>query len=234
MSDSEIHHLGAAYALDALDERERAAYEAHYATCEICRADVTEFRSTASELGTLTSAPPSAELRSRVMGEIAITRQLSPLPPTVVRLSDRRPNRAMTVALAIAAAALCFVAGAVLIGGNDGDSFGDEMAAMMQDPTFEMVELTGEGTGSFKVAWTAGQAAVVGGDLPDPGDGMRYELWMIDDSGSHAMDMLDPATDGDVQRVMSIAGEPSGWGITIEPEAGSEVPTQPVLFQAAA
>ena len=44
VSDIDIHHLGAAYALDALDERERAAYEAHYATCEICRTDVREFR----------------------------------------------------------------------------------------------------------------------------------------------------------------------------------------------
>ena len=37
MSDIEIHHLGAAYALDALDDRERAAYEAHFATCAVAR-----------------------------------------------------------------------------------------------------------------------------------------------------------------------------------------------------
>ena len=35
MSDIDIHHLAAAYALDALDSHERAAFEAHYpaATC---------------------------------------------------------------------------------------------------------------------------------------------------------------------------------------------------------
>jgi anti-sigma-K factor RskA len=233
MSDSEIHHLGAAYALDALDERERAAYEAHFATCEICRTDVGEFRAAAAELATLTAAPPPPAVKARVMAEIANTRQLSPLPPTVVRLSERRPNRGVVIALSIAAAALCFLAGAVILGGRDSSSFGDEMAAMMEDPTFAMVELAGDGGGSFKVAWTADQAAVIGGDLPDPGDGKRYELWMIDDAGAHAMDMLDPASDGEVRRMMSIHGQPTGWGITIEPQAGSDVPTQPVLYQAA-
>ena len=231
MSDIEIHHLGAAYALDALDERERTAYEAHYATCEICRTDVREYRAAAAELASLTATPPPPDVKARVMGEIATTRQLSPLPPSVVRLSDRRPNRAVTAILAIAAAALFFVAGAVVLGGRD-DSFGDQVAAMMQDPTFTVAELAGDGQGSFKVAWTADQAAVIGGDLPDPGPGKRYELWMIDASGAHAMHMLDPAKGGEVQRLIDISGAPSGWGVTIEPAQGSDVPTEPVLYNA--
>jgi len=232
MSDIEIHHLGAAYALDALDERERAAYEAHFATCDICRTDVREYRAAAAELATLTTSPPPPDVKARVMGEIATTRQLSPLPPTVARLSDRRPRRGVTAILAIAAAALFFVAGAVVLGGGDDESFGDQVAAMMEDPTFRMVELGGEGEGSFKVAWTSGEAAVIGGDLPDPGRGKRYELWMIDTAGAHAMGMLDPARGGDVQRLMEISGSPSGWGVTIEPARGSPVPTQPVLYRA--
>jgi anti-sigma-K factor RskA len=231
MSDIEIHHLGAAYALDALDERERVAYEAHFAACEICRTDVREYRAAAAELASLTATPPPPDVKARVMSEIATTRQLSPLPPSVVRLADRRPNRAVTAILAIAAAALFFVAGAVVLGGDD-DSFGDQVAAMMEDPTFTVAELGGAGQGSFKVAWTEDQAAVIGGDLPDPGQGKRYELWMIDDSGAHAMHMLDPARGGQVQRLMDISGEPSGWGVTIEPAQGSDVPTQPVLYAA--
>ena len=231
MSDIEIHHLGAAYALDALDERERAAYEAHYATCEICRTDVREFRDAAFQLGTLTAAAPPADVKARVMSEIATTRQLSPLPTPVARLADRRPNRAVTALLAVAAAALFFVAGAIVLGRSD-DQFDDDVASMMQDPTFAMVELQGDGPGSFKVAWTNDRAAVIGGDLPEPGSGKRYELWMIDAAGAHAMDMLDPAHGGEVQRVMDMAGHPSGWGVTIEPKTGSQVPTEPVLYRA--
>jgi anti-sigma-K factor RskA len=231
MSDIEIHHLGAAYALDALDERERAAYEAHFATCDICRTDVREYRAAAAELASLTATPPPPDVKARVMSEIAVTRQLSPLQSSVVRLADRRPNRAVTAVLAIAAAALFFVAGAVVLGGDD-DSFGDQVAAMMEDPTFTIVELGGEGQGSFKVAWTSDEAAVIGDGLPDPGAGKRYELWMIDGSGAHAMHLLDPAKDGDVQRLMDFSGTPAGWGVTIEPEQGSDVPTEPILYHA--
>jgi anti-sigma-K factor RskA len=231
MSDIEIHHLGAAYALDALDERERTAYEAHFGTCDICRTDVREYRATAAELASLTATQPPPDVKARVMSEIATTRQLSPLPPSVVRLADRRPNRVMTVVLAVAAAALFFIAGAVVLGRDD-DSFGDQVAAMMEDPTFRVVELGGEGPGSFMVAWTSDEAAMIGGNLPDPGEGKRYELWMIDSAGSHAMHVLDPAKDGEVQRLVDISGAPSGWGVTIESEEGSEVPTEPVLYLA--
>jgi anti-sigma factor RsiW len=232
VSDIEVHNLGAAYALDALDDRERAAYEAHFVTCDICRTDVREYRAAAAELATLTATAPPADVKSRVMDEIATTRQLSPSPPSVVRLSDRRPNRAVTAVLAIAAAALFFVAGAVVLGGGDDESFGDQVAAMMEDPSFRVVELGGGGQGSVKVAWTGDEAAVIGGDLPDPGDGKRYELWMIDAEGAHAMHVLDPAKDGQVQRLVPIDGSPSGWGVTIEPAGGSTVPTEPVLYHA--
>jgi anti-sigma-K factor RskA len=232
VSDIEIHHLGAAYALDALDERERIAYEAHYATCELCRTDVGEYRQAAAELASLTAAAPPSELKSRVLSEISTTRQLSPLPPSVVRLSERRPSRALTVVASIAAAIVLFLAGAAILGGRGDDSFGDEVAAMMQDPSFAVVELAGDGEGSFKVAWTSDEAAVIGDGLPDPGEDKRYELWMIDASGAHAMHLLDPATGGEVQRLMDFSGSPAGWGVTIEPAAGSTVPTEPILFQA--
>jgi anti-sigma-K factor RskA len=230
MSDIEIHHLGAAYALDALDERERVAYEQHYSACEICRTDVREYRATAAELGALTVASPGADLKSRVMAEVASTRQLSPLPSAVVKLADRRPRytRAM---LSVAAVAVAFLAGAVLLG-RGSNQFDDQLAEMMRAPDVQMVQLAGDQSGSFKVVWTSGMTAVIGDDLPDPGPGKRYELWMIDGAGSHAMRMLDTADGGDVERVIPIGGVASGWGITIESTEGSDVPTEPVLYLA--
>ena len=103
---------------------------------------------------------------------------------------------------------------------------------MLEDPTFRMVELGGDGDGSFKVAWTAGEAAVIGDGLPDPGEGKRYELWLIDAEGAHAMSLLDPADGGAVQRTLPLAGTPAAWGVTIEPSDGSTVPTHPILFHA--
>ena len=75
---SDLHHLAAAYALDALDVDERAAFEAHYSTCEICRTDVVDHRETAAGLAAGVAARPSDEVKRRVMAEISATRQLSP------------------------------------------------------------------------------------------------------------------------------------------------------------
>ena len=40
------------------------------------------------------------------------------------------------------------------------------------------------------------------------------------------------ADGGQVRRVIEMSGEPVAWGVTIEPETGSETPTEPVLFVA--
>ena len=80
-NDIDIHHLGAANALDALDERERMAFEAHYPSCEVCRADVLAFRATLTQVAAAQSTVPPAAMKARVMAEVAQTRQLSPLLP---------------------------------------------------------------------------------------------------------------------------------------------------------
>ena len=51
VSGIDIHQLAAAYALDAVDERERAEFEAHYPTCPVCRPEVAGFRETLSQVG---------------------------------------------------------------------------------------------------------------------------------------------------------------------------------------
>ena len=231
MSDIEIHHLGAAYALDALDERERLAFEAHYATCEICRTDVSEFRATAAELATLTTSAPPEDLRARVLGEIATTRQLSPLPDAVVRLADRRRSRPAVAFVAAAAAVACFVLGAIVFGGRGG-GFDETVAAMMKEPGAQMVPLAGDGGATLQVLWTDDRAALYGDGLPEPPEGKAYELWLIDGTGAIPMGVLDRAADGTVEHVVDIDAAPAAWGITVEPESGSDVPTLPILYVA--
>jgi anti-sigma-K factor RskA len=229
MSDIEIHHLGAAYALDALDDRERTAFEAHYGSCEICRADVRDYRATAAELGTLIAAAPPAALRARVLGEIGLTRQLSPLPDGVVRLADRRRPPLVTAMLAVAAAAMLFLAGALVVASRGSDDFGDQFAAIASAPDGQVARLGG-GDGAVTVAWTGNRVAVAGSGLTPAGQGRAYELWLIDDDGAHAMRLLDQAADGTIERVVDIEGTPLAWGITIEPDQGSDTPTEPVLY----
>ena len=44
---TDVHALSGAYAVDALDDIERAAFERHLAACAECRAEVASLRETA-------------------------------------------------------------------------------------------------------------------------------------------------------------------------------------------
>ena len=74
----DVHGLTAAYALDALDEAERAEVEAHLEECEDCRRDLREFRETAARLGGAEAVGPPEGLWEKVRAEAARTRQLPP------------------------------------------------------------------------------------------------------------------------------------------------------------
>jgi anti-sigma-K factor RskA len=68
----------AAYALGALDESERGAFEAHLATCDTCKAEVRELREVAGILATTAAqiAPPPG-LRDRIMSDARVVRPMS-------------------------------------------------------------------------------------------------------------------------------------------------------------
>jgi anti-sigma-K factor RskA len=88
--------------------------------------------------------------------------------------------------------------------------------------------------GSIKVAWSDSldSAVLMGDDLPAAPDGQAYELWLIDANGPIAMSVLDDANDGQVRAVIDMDAAPQAWGITIEPEGGSDTPTGDVMFLA--
>jgi hypothetical protein len=81
---------------------------------------------------------------------------------------------------------------------------------------------------------SAGRAVLIGNGLAAPGPRKAYELWRIDDSGAHAMRLLDKADHGEVQRVVAVEGSSSQWAVTVEPAAGVDVATGEVIFAGAA
>jgi anti-sigma factor RsiW len=72
METNTLHDLTAAYALDALDDEDARAYEAHLARCERCRDELSSFSETASALAYAVDAPvPPPELRARIIQQAA-------------------------------------------------------------------------------------------------------------------------------------------------------------------
>lgn len=236
MSGTDIHQLAAAYALDAVDDRERAEFEAHYPTCAVCRPEVAGFRETLSQVAAAVAVAPPASLKAEVMAEISATRQLSPLlPDSVIDLaSHRRRRQQMLRNLSVAAALIVIAAGAFVVGrrSSGSDSYAAEAAAVFARPDTLNTTLTGTGTGSFKVAWSpsASKAVVIGGGLADPGPGKAYELWLVDDTGSHAVRLLDKALGQEVHRVVKVDGQPKEWAITVEPQDGVDTPSSDPVF----
>jgi hypothetical protein len=230
---SDVHHLAAAYALDALDDTERALFEAHYPDCEVCRVDVEEFRATTAVLAAAHAVPPSQDLKAKVMAEVARTRQLSPRVPPVPRAATRRPF----VVLLAAAAAIALVFVGIGIGkllDTRESGYAADAAAILDASDVRIVDLDASVPGAFRVAWspTAGRAVVMADGLAPASEEMAYELWLIDADGPHPMHLLDPAEDGSVRKVIPVDADPAAWGVTIEPAAGSLAPTSDVIFSA--
>jgi anti-sigma-K factor RskA len=240
VSDIDIHHLGAAYALDALDERERVAFEAHYPACDVCRIDVIDFRATLTHLAEASASPPPLALKDRVMADIAQTRQLSPLlPAAVIDLAERRRRRQRWAGslMASAAAVAAFTAGALVVNRDDQPAYAAELEAVLGQNDGRLVTLTAAdagSAGSVKVAWseTLDSAVFLADDLPPAPAGKAWELWLINEDGPVAMSVLDDARDGQVRAVFDVDSRPVAWGVTLEPESGSPVPTSDVFYRA--
>ena len=73
---NDVHALSGAYAVDALDDIERAQFERHLAECPACTAEVQSLRETAALLAETTAIAPSKELRARILADITTVRPL--------------------------------------------------------------------------------------------------------------------------------------------------------------
>lgn len=234
MTDIDVHHLAAAYALDAIDERERAAFEAHYGTCEVCRTDVLAFRDTIAQVASSLTVPAPTSLKNRVMAEVATTRQLSPLLVAPIAIDQRRRVRTFASMAAVAAALVMIVVAVSVFRGDDDDAFADDLARVMAQTDSQVLTLENNSgaDGTFKVAWsnTLGEAVLIGEDLPTAPADKAYELWLITPDDSMAMYVLDPAEDGNVHQRLDAPAAPSAWAITVEPKAGTPVATGDIIF----
>ena len=92
----ELHLLSGAYALNALEGEEKNRFEAYLLTSEELRAEVDSLSDTAVSIGLATEpVSPPADLKTRLMAQIAVTPQLAPLPvarPTLTAMSAASPE----------------------------------------------------------------------------------------------------------------------------------------------
>jgi anti-sigma factor RsiW len=235
VSDEELHTLTGAYAADALDPGERAAFERHLEACSSCRQEVDELRATTARLavGAAATAPPS--MRRRVLAEVAQTRQLPPTG-TVTALDDRRRARPWYRQPATAAAALLLVVAAGLGGlaavesrqADDYRSLAERVAAVAVDPnrTERSVPVSSGGTGTVVAA--DGIAIFRGSDLAELPEGRAYQLWRITGAEAQSAGVL--GRGGELTGVVTDVAPGDAVGVTVEPASGSDTPSTDPVF----
>lgn len=234
----DIHTLTGAYAVDALPEDERRAFETHLHTCLACEVEVEELRATAARLAWAAAEPPHPDLRGRVLAEIDTVRQEHPAPPAEVVVIDRRREWVPRVLGAAAAAFLIVVVGLTVIVSTlnsrlEGvEATNGRVAEVLAAPDVRTVDLEGD-AGRVRVAYssTRGEGVLLASDLAPLPPERVYELWFLQDGDAAPAGLFEPdpagrvtfAVNGDLSRVEAFA-------VTVEPEGGSPAPTtEPIL-----
>jgi anti-sigma-K factor RskA len=233
------HLYAGVYALDALPVDERAFFERHLATCEMCQEEVEEYAETAARLGAAVAVIPPEELRARVLGVADRTRQVAPALG-----SGRGPGEHLRPVLAPVAAA--FAAVALTLGGMSTYLYDQNQELQAEvavgDAQRQVVALVASGAAvrldapdgvrsSFVSSPDEDRGVLVVDGLPVRAAGEAYQVWLVHDGVPVPTSVFDAAADGPV--VVPVPDRVAGAqqvAVTVEPAGGSAAPTGAVLI----
>ncbi len=187
MNHDEISELLGAYALDAVEDDERAVVEEHLVDCARCRAEVEEHREVATLL-----AHGGGDAPEGVWHRISASLDESPPDLRLVATAPHPPSLRLVPRLAVAAAAAAVVVVGVL--GlqvhRQEEQIDDLQAALAEplvpaferalaDPDSELIELaSADGRVVVRGVLTEdGTGYLRAGSLPELPAGRTYQLW---------------------------------------------------------
>jgi anti-sigma factor RsiW len=209
---SDIHALSGAYAVDALDDLERAQFERHLRDCEACTREVESLREASAMLAETTTAPPSADLRARVLAEIATVR---PLPPVVTEPEPARRTRRLPLLAAAAAVVALLVGGVVWQVVDDGPQSRTDQILQADDAKEFTQSFPGGATATITVSADLNGAVIETTDMPAAPGGHSYALWLQHDQDMVPAGIMPSGPDNTVL-LSGDAATADGAGITVE------------------
>jgi anti-sigma factor RsiW len=238
MSD-DIHALVGAYALDAVDDLERTAFDRHLHDCDSCRAEVAELQAAASRLADGAWSVPPPSLKASVLAEIAKTRQVAPVAPARRRRPASLRLRLTAAAAAVVAAATAGTAvfavqeqrvrheHALATAARSGST---RMQAILASPDLvvrqESLKTGGQVTVASSRLQDAGVILLAAAEAP--ADGRVFELWTVRGTVPASAGTLDPGQTAVIQVVEGLP-DSSQVGVTVEHAGGSATPTLPMV-----
>lgn len=227
----DIHTLTGAYAVDALPDDERRAFEEHLAVCEACAQEVAELQATASRLGAASVAAPPPGLRDAVLAHIADVRQEGPSRlPAVAAQPDRPRARRWTATLLAPAAAVLVIAivGLSAVVANLSsrldrlEAEGSQVTSVIAAADAQTIEIDtgGSETARLVMSPSRNEAVLLVDGMGAAPEHHEFVIWLIDGEGQ-----AEPAGSFEVddrgRATRVVAGDlaaVAALGVTIEPD----------------
>ena len=236
----ELNALAGAYALDALDDDERVAFEQHLRGCSECSQEVRGLRETAAELSHLTQASPPPQLRAAILGAAAQSR---PLPPLVdnARGADGGENNVRFLrrrqALWQAVAAACALIAIVVSAWGYSEHREAQRVANARDSVLQSLlnapdvrattTAMKQGQGTLIYSRSERRLVLIGRGMPTLPEDQTYQLWLMTETGAPVSGgVFRPDQAGNVE--VPASGNLDGvdqMGVSVEPAGGSAQPT---------
>jgi anti-sigma-K factor RskA len=249
---ADIHGLVGAYAVDAIDEQERSAFELHLAECPECQAEVASLREAAAQLSLMSETAPPSSMRDSVLAGIRTVRPLPPLEaqspgqvasgpvgdtsptadaprPAGTNVLTFRPRRRVTTWLATAAAAAALLIGGITWSPWDNNSKEPVTATqVLQAKDAQRFERTiGGAKATIVRSASLGTAVIIADNMPAAPDGKDFQVWLNEpNKGMVSAGLMPHSAAPTVTMVLSgDAATATAAGITVEPAGGSPSPT---------
>jgi anti-sigma-K factor RskA len=245
----DLHLLAGSYALDALSEPDRDAFERHLRTCAPCQAEVRGFAETATRLGLARAVEPPSAMRDQVLAAAYRTRQLPPLPGSAADVASRRARLAAVVLpgsqrpgqhrpprrvprLVAAGIAACAAVGLTLgivsqVSTTPRPATAISSVLGSSDARTETVHTSAGGTLTAVVSWDKREAVITTAGLVSLPSQQVYQLWVMGPAGTtqaRSAGLLPRS--GPAGPVLTAALRPGDRiGITVEPAGGTAQPT---------
>ena len=232
------HTLAGAYALDALDRADRARFERHLSGCPACSQEARGLREATALLSATSVTRPPDGLRDRVLAAAAHTRQNQPAGRPA---RPAWPGRRWGIAIACGVLAIALAFGGIAYNAqhqlHQVQARSHAIAAVLNAPDATMMTVhtsSGSGRATVVMSHQARSLVFTAVRLPALPAAHRYELWLMGTSGPRPAGML-PAAHGGVTPPIIVTGLQSGdqVAVTVEPAAGSQRPTAPMILTVA-
>ena len=236
---SGLHSLVGAYAMDAVTEGDRAAFERHLPGCEQCRDDLRGLRETTARLAEAAAIRPRPQLREQTLQAAGLIRQLPPVTEESGRRRHRRTSRSGVLRrpwlVSVAGGLAVLLAGtAVVLGLHAGQMQRRLTAAQQRDASIAAIMGAHDAVRLTAHVTTGGMATVVmshqdkalvfvASGLARLPASKAYELWLMGPEGDRPAGMV--TAGGHQMMVVRELAAGDQLGLTVEPADGAPQPT---------